>query len=448
MKLEGSLDAFSLPDIFQLLSFTKKSGGLHLAHDRADGVVFFAGGQVTGASADSSRQPLARRIVGTGAVSDEALVAAVEAVAAGEGIGVVRSLLDAGAVDADLLRQAAQEQATDAIFDLLRWHDGDFAFVLDEANPDEVGVSVSVEAVLADAEARRATWESVSQVVPTPQAVLVMPVVLAAEPAVSREEWSLLALVDGRRTVSELVDLTGSGQYAVVSTLASLVQRGLLEVREEDQAGSAEDHVTVVLRRQQLLSPLEAFTPVVVPAVPAEDVRPEAPAAPAPPAEPPVADEAEPHHPAGDSRPPAEDHPDVPGPEPVDARPDEDLELVSASAPAQQPSAESAESADHPQMLGGAHVAQDVVPPRPEPFLPKRQADFDEVGAPVVRPTAPVVTAGGSGGGGHVGAGSGVGDVVGATATAPDPAAASVIERDPNVNRSLMLRLIAGVRGL
>jgi len=30
VKLEGSLDAFSLPDIFQLLSFTKKSGGLHL----------------------------------------------------------------------------------------------------------------------------------------------------------------------------------------------------------------------------------------------------------------------------------------------------------------------------------------------------------------------------------------------------------------------------------
>ena len=32
MRLEGSLDAFSLPDIFQLLSFTRKTGGLHLAH--------------------------------------------------------------------------------------------------------------------------------------------------------------------------------------------------------------------------------------------------------------------------------------------------------------------------------------------------------------------------------------------------------------------------------
>ena len=28
MKLEGTLDAFSLPDIFQLLSFTKKTGTL------------------------------------------------------------------------------------------------------------------------------------------------------------------------------------------------------------------------------------------------------------------------------------------------------------------------------------------------------------------------------------------------------------------------------------
>ena len=108
MKLEGSLDAFSLPDIFQLLSFTKKTGGLHLAHDGSDGVVFFAGGQVTGASADSSRQPLARRLVGSGTLTDEALAGAVEAAPSGEGVGVVRALLDQGAVDADLLRAAAQ----------------------------------------------------------------------------------------------------------------------------------------------------------------------------------------------------------------------------------------------------------------------------------------------------------------------------------------------------
>ena len=237
MKLEGSLDAFSLPDVFQLLSFTKKSGGLHLAHDGSDGVVFFAGGQISGASADSSRQPLARRLVGSGTLTDEALADAIQVALSGEGVGVVRALLDQGAVDAELLRVAAGDQSVDAVFDLLRWQNGDFAFVMDEGNPDDVGVSMSVEAVLADAEARRASWDSVSQVVPSPQAVLAMPVVLPADPQVSREEWSLLALVDGRRTVTELVDLTGSGQYAVVSTLAALVTRGLLEVRAEDDGG-------------------------------------------------------------------------------------------------------------------------------------------------------------------------------------------------------------------
>ncbi|MGH8892681.1 MAG: DUF4388 domain-containing protein [Actinomycetes bacterium] len=411
MKLEGSLDAFSLPDMFQLLSFTKKTGGLHLVSDGSDGVVFVADGRVTGASADGSRQPLARRLVGSGAVSDEALGAAVEAAVNGEGLGVVRALLEAGAVDADLLRQAATDQAVDAIFDLLRWRTGDFAFVVDETNPDDVGVSLAVESVLADAESRMSTWETVSQVVPSPQAVPSMPVVLGADPAVSRGEWSLLALVDGRRSVAELVDLTGSGQYAVVSTLAALVQRGLLEVRREglDRRAEDADHVAVVVRRQELLGPLEAFTPAVDTSAAVPDSRASSEGGGREVTEA-VADVA-PFDGAGD-----------------EARTEDEPELATASA-----------GNDQQSLLGGAHVPHDVVPPRPEPYLPKRQADFDEAAAsPAVRPV-------------HVASGalgSGVGDVVGATATAPDPKATSVIERDPNVNRSLMLRLIAGVRGL
>lgn len=425
MKLEGSLDAFSLPDVFQLLSFTKKSGGLHLAHDGSDGVVFFAAGQISGASADSSRQPLARRLVGSGTLTDEALAHAIQVALSGEGVGVVRALLDQGAVDPELLRVAAGDQSVDAVFDLLRWQNGDFAFVMDEGNPDDVGVSMSVEAVLADAEARRASWDSVSQEVPSPQAVLAMPVVLPADPQVSREEWSLLALVDGRRTVTELVDLTGSGQYAVVSTLAALVARGLLEVRHED-GGHAEsdDHVTVVLRRQRLLAPLEGE-----PFVPVQEAPAEAPAAP-------VAAKAEPVREAdvevSDAAPePMHSVPDLADESTSDE--DGERELATASAgPA---------GSEGMVMLGGAHVPQDVVPPRPEPFLPRRQADFDEqTGTPAARPV-------------HVQAGpsasmGGLGDVVGATATSPDPDSVSVIERDPNVNRSLMLRLIAGVRGL
>jgi hypothetical protein len=437
VKLEGSIDAFSLPDIFQLLSFTKKTGGLHLAHEGADGVVFFAGGQVTGASSDSSRQPLARRLVGSGTVSDEALSAAVGAASAGDGVGVVRALLEHQAVDAELLRRAATDQSVDAVFDLLRWESGDFAFVMDEPNPDDVGVTLAVESVLEDTESRRSSWEAVSQLVPSSSAVLAMPVVLAADPQVTREEWSLLALVDGRRSVGDLVDLTGSGQYAVVSTLAALVGRGLLEVRPAPGSQAdldAEDHVAVVVRRQKLLAVLEGEPFVPTPAAVLETDRPETvvPEVVAPE----VTGPAEPVEPAtlasvesdseSESREIANSAEDEQAGD-ADDDDDDERELASAST-----------GTDLSSRLGGAHVPHDVVPPRPEPFLPRRQAEFGESsGSPVSRPMS--VQAGPS---------ATLGDVVGATATAPDPQAASVIERDPNVNRSLMLRLIAGVRGL
>ena len=379
MKLEGSLDAFSLPDIFQLLSFTKKTGALHLSHDGCDGVVFFTGGQVTGASADGSRQPLARRLIGSSAVDDAALGAAVERAGKGEGVGIVKALLEAGTVEEELLRTAVEDQSVDAVFDLLRWLAGDFAFVLDESNPDDVGVTLKVEAVLADAEARRESWETVSQVVPSPTAVLNMPVLLPDDPRITRDEWALLSLVDGRRTVSDLVDLTGCGQYAVVSTLAGLVERSLLDVRED-----GEDHVSVVVRRQQLLAPLEGAPDVAAaaPRTTRSDKAVSGAFAADPVATPTVAEE-------------------------TDTTAD-DSELVTATA------------GHGPSMLGGAHVPGDVVPPRSEPFLPKRQAEYD---------------------------GGSPGDVIGATAVALDPQS-SMIERDPSVNRSLMLRLIAGVRGL
>ncbi len=460
MKLfEGSLRAFSLPDIFMLLSFTKKHGGLHLACNGSDGVVFFAEGQITGASADSARQPLARRLIGAGVVDDDSLRAAVETSVQAKGIGVAKALLDNGAIDEALLCQAVTDQAVDAVFDLLSWRDGVFAFVMDEANPDDVGVTLGVESVVSDADARQTTWEAVSKLVPSTKAVLAMPIVLPANPDVSREEWSLLAFVDGRRTVGELVDLTGSGQYAVVSLLAGMVGRGLLEVREDGDT----DHVGIVLRRQGLLAPLEGvpFTPISAPA----------PVEPLPPVESPGwLNET----PPDDG--PADEPPDLPAEEwePTEAvapNPTEPAELEYHAEPGTFVPAEflprhapaaptygepsygepsygdlggDADLVDAPSggvgepgMLGGAHVPGDVVPPRPEPFLPRRQADFDD-GAHAVSAGHPLPM--------HAGGVSG--DVIGATAIAIDPEVAAVIERDPSVNRSLMLRLIAGVRGL
>jgi hypothetical protein len=481
VKLEGSLDAFGLPDIFQLLSLTKKTGGLHLRSGASVGVVYFTDGAVTGADADLARQTLARRLVGSGTVSDDALVSAVKR-AGSDGVGVGRALLDAGAVDPDLLREAASEVAYDAVFGLLGWPEGDFAFSPDAVNPDDVGMHLATEQVVSQAGSRQLALDESADVIASPDAVLAMAVVLPAEPELTREEWALVALADGGRPVAEIVDLTGGSYFDVVPRLAALVRKGLLEVHNPDSADA--DHVTKVRRRLELLAPLEGGT-----AAPAQ-------AAPATPA----AKVATPAEPAETTVKPAE-----PVSAPTPAVPVPVVE-ASVSAIADESDEElAAEAHALVSTIGGPHVPEDVVPPRPEPFIARRQPEHpDGESEPVAVPTgrggfgssAPtagtspglaspdgpsargtsgsvfssqpgagddglagaraslgtvgsVGTAAGGLSAGSVASGNGgVGAVIGSAAMAADPESAALIERDPSVNRSLLLRLIAGVRGL
>jgi hypothetical protein len=365
VRLEGTLDAFSLPDIFQLLSFTKKSGTLHLRRDSAHGVVHLREGAVTGARSDVTRQALGRRVVGAGLVDDESLEKAAASVT--PETGLARALLDLGAVDGEALRALAAEHATDAVFDLLRWPDGEFAFVVDEADPDDLGASLPVEEIVAEGRRRLETWPQLTESVPAPDAVVTVVPAPSAEPVLSRDEWALMALVDGQRTVTDLVVLTGRGEYAVISALAALAQRGLVSF------DSGEDAVT---RRQAVLAALEWLP---APAAPA----PRAPAAP-------VAAPAAPEAPVVERKP--------------------------------------------------------VIPERPEPFTAPRQPDHAEEAPAYAR--TPVTASAGPSAAPSAGPSGTVTATVGATALAAEAVPSGLIERDPSVNKSLLLRLIAGVRGL
>jgi hypothetical protein len=415
VKLEGSLDAFSLRDIFQLLSFTKKSGGLHLRAGESDGVVYFAGGAVNGASSDLTRQTLARRLLGTGSVSEESLAEAVRRAQGDEAVGVARALLETEVMAGDVVAHAAREQTVEAVFDLLGWDGGDFAFAVDQVNPDDVGVALTVEDVIAEADTRRGAWEELSQTIPSPGSVVAMRTVPGDDLHVSREEWGLLAIIDGARTVVDLAELSGRGQYAVVSALAELVRRGLLEVRD-DSAQDQIDHLNSIQRLQNLLAPLESatFQPIAS-AEPATHVNGLG--------EPSEASQSGLYEPGG------------PGESGESASPSEYGE---PAPPATELADESSVAFDEP-------TVGDVVPARPEPFLPRRQPEYAEAvdAAAIDTDIDSGIDVAATPINGHVALAT-----VGNAAIAAEQNVAAIIERDPSVNRSLMLRLIAGVRGL
>lgn len=238
MNLEGSLEAFGLADVLVLLNMTGKTGALRLQRPGAAGVVYVSGGELTGGSANPHRQLLARRLVAAADIPDDDLAAAVAAVQAGTHPTLVQALRAGQAVNAEALREAVREHVVDTIFDLLRWPDGTFGFVLDDHDPDEVGVAMPPAEAIASARTRLEEWASVAESVPSPSTVLVWAAAPPADLAITRDDWALLALADGRRSVGDIVALAGRGEFAVVSGLADLVRRGLLRQQSDSESDS------------------------------------------------------------------------------------------------------------------------------------------------------------------------------------------------------------------
>lgn len=251
MRLEGTLDAFSLPEVFHLLSFSRKTGTLHVQREGAHGTVHLCDGEITGGRADARRQSLARRLADPSLVDDETFARAVERFVDAPGSGLGRTLAEVAGLDPETVRRLAAEQAVDAVFELVRWTEGSFAFLVGEPDPDDVGCRLPVAGVVEECRRRLESWPRLAAAVPAPDLTVTFVPTPGQPPVLTAEEWGLLPHVDGRHTVADLVALSGRGQYAVVEVLAGLVERGLLQV------GPASPDRGAGPRRQELLGALE-----------------------------------------------------------------------------------------------------------------------------------------------------------------------------------------------
>jgi hypothetical protein len=195
--LTGTLDDFSLPEVLRLLSSGGRSGRIDVMRSAGTGSVFFKDGQVC--YAESSDTPK----LGGEAGSD--------------------------------LEAAVQSQIEAAVFDLLRWEEGSFKWESGSTFEPEVDLTLSIEDLMEEASRRLEELEEITTKIPSEAAVLAMapsPPEGAAEINITPEEWRVLALVDGRRPVTEIARLAGLDTFSVMRLLYGLCDHGLIAVAE------------------------------------------------------------------------------------------------------------------------------------------------------------------------------------------------------------------------
>src|SRR5512143_2209074 len=79
MSLVGRLEDLALPDIFQIISLSKKTGTLIVRSRRGTGMVVFKDGQVIQSASDSIRDTLGNILVSQGMLTETSLASALGA---------------------------------------------------------------------------------------------------------------------------------------------------------------------------------------------------------------------------------------------------------------------------------------------------------------------------------------------------------------------------------
>ncbi len=242
MALRGDLKDFSLPDVFQLITLSRKTGVLRIRGVAdATGSVWFRDGEVFFAQSNWHHEPLGERLVTARKITPHALEKALMIQAAepegGRRLGQI--LVDEGHITEKVLEAFVQEQIQDTIFDLMRWEAGEFDFeLLPEVVHEDIGLTVSIENVIMEGSRRLEEWARIRKKVPSMDVVFKMataPGEGTFEISLKPVEWSLLLLVDGTRSVSELARAAGRTDFEVARILYGLFSAGLLEFAPEDE---------------------------------------------------------------------------------------------------------------------------------------------------------------------------------------------------------------------
>ncbi|HEX6888091.1 MAG TPA: DUF4388 domain-containing protein, partial [Candidatus Nanopelagicales bacterium] len=230
MNLSGSLDSFGLDEVLSLLAMGGRTARMQVSGPHAVGVVHLVDGELSSASADVRRAGLLRQVVAAAQVPVSDLAEALEH------REPVRALLDAGALDAERVRGLADEHVVEALAELLTWGEGEFAVWTGEGDEGDVGLRMPVSDAIERARARAGEWQRVRAALPQGDSVLALAPQLGESTMLEVEDWRVLARVDGRRTLAEVLVGVGVAPLLASDRVVSLLGRGLIAVRTDEVA--------------------------------------------------------------------------------------------------------------------------------------------------------------------------------------------------------------------
>jgi hypothetical protein len=240
--LRGDISAFRLPDVLTLMSNARKSGTLILDSGQRQASLFFENGALVFATSNQEPFRLGSILLKKKKITPDQRDR-IEELMRRDGGRFGELAVQEEVLTEDQLRDFLKVQVSEIVFDAFVWNGGKFSFIHDATLPSyAVTIAIDLANLIMEGARRIEEWGQCLALLPDKSVVFrVVTTPRDEKITLTSEEWKLLFLINGQRTLEELCD-SADEPLPVYRVVYGLYANKLIE--EVRPARNAEDTTT------------------------------------------------------------------------------------------------------------------------------------------------------------------------------------------------------------
>jgi hypothetical protein len=231
--IRGNLASVRIVEVLQMLGLQRQTGRLAVNQPGDSVEVYFRDGSVVFASSNSGGDAVDDLLKKTCGIENVGLQHA-RRIASMTSQPIDRVLIQERMIDAKTFAQCLRRHTESAVFKSMAWSEGEFFFEKAATPAFANTLQLKVDDLLIEGARRADEWGLIQQKIPHFDIVF-EPMIGNAEELTTRgmsdADLRVFSYIDGRRTIQEIIEILGMGDFEVVKSMFILLSVNLIRRR-------------------------------------------------------------------------------------------------------------------------------------------------------------------------------------------------------------------------
>jgi hypothetical protein len=238
MPLAGSLETFNIANLLQFFSVDQKTGVLQISGGGKTVKIFIKRGFIVYVTSSRQEFRLGHFLRSREVISEEKLQECLQ-LAKERNQQLGRVLVEQGYISKSSLKDFLYLQAEEILYDVFLWEAGDFEYTDIPINvKGKLFIPLNPMGIIMEASRRIDERSIITREIPSEQLIFKISKKMGdtEKAKLTKNEWRILSLMDGSRTVKQVINDSAYAEFATYKIIYSLAMSGFIEKTWEEES--------------------------------------------------------------------------------------------------------------------------------------------------------------------------------------------------------------------